>query len=62
MALSELGCPIIRVLHACPELNRVGFSSMPIVLIIGASRGIGLTAVKIGLSAGYEVRLSLIHI
>ena len=32
------------------------FSSMPIVLIIGASRGIGLTAVKIGLSAGYEVR------
>src|SRR5262249_51489496 len=29
---------------------------MPIVLIIGASRGIGLMAVKIGLSAGYKVR------
>src|SRR5262249_1211640 len=29
---------------------------MPIVLIIGASRGIGLMAVKIGLSSGFEVR------
>jgi uncharacterized protein YbjT (DUF2867 family) len=29
---------------------------MPIVLIIGASRGVGLTAVKIGLAAGFQVR------